>query len=152
MSHISTKSRFCKTFKNGMPKSKENTSTPRQKKKDFSSLLQTAKQKNSKLSRMSLIELPERKKKQDRSVKKKRVATIDHKKRILWHKMMEIKQIQLTVVTHLQMVLPPSRMPNQTKKMQMKYLKLISYIKNSLLSLRLTKQTLKMSLSLWILS
>ena len=152
MSHISTKSRFCKTFKNGMPKSKENTSTPRQKKKDFSSLLQTAKQKNSKLSRMSLIELPERKKKQDRSVKKKRVATIDHKKRILWHKMMEIKEIQLTVVTHLQMVLPPSRMPNQTKKMQMKFLKLINFIKSSLLSLKLTRRTLKMSLSHWILS
>ena len=91
MFHISTKSRFCKTFKNGMPRNKENTSTPRQKKKDFSSLLQTAKQKNSKLSRMSLTELPERKKKQDRSVKKKRVANIDQKKRILQHKMMEIK-------------------------------------------------------------
>ena len=77
MSHISTKSRSCKTFKNGTLKNKENTSTLRQKKKDFSSLLQTAKQKNSKLSRMSLTELPERKKKQDRSVKKKRVATID---------------------------------------------------------------------------
>ena len=64
--------------------------------------------------------------------------------------MMEIKEIQLTVVTHLQMVLPPSKMPNQTKKMQMKYLKLISFIKNSLLSLKLTKQTLKMSLSHWI--
>ena len=66
--------------------------------------------------------------------------------------MMEIKEIQLTVVTHLQMVQPPSRMPNQTKKMQMKFLKLISYIKSSLLSLKLTKQTLKMSLSHWILS
>ena len=34
MFHISTKSKFCKTFKNGMPKSKENTSTPKLKKKD----------------------------------------------------------------------------------------------------------------------
>ena len=66
--------------------------------------------------------------------------------------MMEIKEIQLTVVTHLQMVPPPPTMPNQTKKMQMKFLKLISYIKSSLLSLKLTKQTPKMSLSHWILS
>ena len=94
-----------------------------------------------------MIELPERKKKQDRSVKKKRVATIDHKKRILWHKMMEIKEIQLTVVTHLHMVLPPSRMPNQTKKMLMKNLQHINFIKSSLLSSKLTSKTQKMSLN-----
>jgi hypothetical protein len=35
MFHISTKSKFCRTSKNGMPKNKENTSTPRQKKKDL---------------------------------------------------------------------------------------------------------------------
>ena len=46
MYHISTKSRFCRTYKNGMPKNKENTSTPRQKKKDLLNLLQTEKQKN----------------------------------------------------------------------------------------------------------
>ena len=94
--------------------------------------------------------MQERKKKQDRRKKKRRVVSMNQKKNRLQHKMMEIKKIQVTVLQHLQMV--PPKMPNQTRKMQLltKYLKLINFIKSSLLSLKLTSKTLKMSLSLWI--
>lgn len=151
MFHISTKSKFCKTFKNGMPKSKENTSTPKQKKKDSSNQLQTARPKNSELSKKNSIELPEKKKRQNKNVVKRWVMIIDQMKKHLQHKKMETKKILVTVL-HLQRLL--LKMQNQTRKMQtqMKYLKLINFIKSSWLSLKLMNKTQKTSLSLWILS
>ena len=102
-------------------------------------------QKNLELSKKKLIGLQEKKQRQNRSLEMSKAKITNQWKASLLHKMMEIKRIQLMAMLHLQILL---KMRNQTKKMLMKNLQHINFIKSSLLSSKLTNKTQKMSLSL----
>ena len=101
-------------------------------------------QKNLELSKKKLIGLPEKKQRQNRSKEMSRAMITYQMKRLLHHKLI-IKKIQLMAMLHLQMF--HLRMRNQTKKMLMKNLQHINFIKSSLLSSKLTSKTQKMNLN-----